>query len=195
MLEFSFTPEHRQLLEHYISQREGAMPLSWVQGYLFASICGPNAVEVEQWLAEITVHDQDIDESVVFAYMALHHQITEQVFAGTYQLPWLNDTEYSLRQLWSMGFLSGVQGYFEQLQASNELSSELKEALQMATEQLAFFSLEHSQVSQYCAQSQCDESVFLDQQAQLAQEFAQGYAELIEAVALQSGLYDDEEGF
>ncbi|NOU51872.1 YecA family protein [Pseudoalteromonas sp. JBTF-M23] len=195
MLEFSFTSEHRQLLERYINHRNGAMPLSWVQGYLFASICGPDAVEVEQWLAEITAHDNDIDESVVFAYMALHHQITEQVFTGAYQLPWLNDIEYAVCQLWSMGFLNGVQGYFEQLQASNELSAELKDALQMATEQLAFFSLEHSQISQYCAQNQCDESAFVNQQAQLAQEFAQGYAQLIETVALQSGLYDDEEGF
>ncbi|BBN80249.1 hypothetical protein PA25_02340 [Pseudoalteromonas sp. A25] len=195
MFEFNFTPEHRQLLADYVAHRQGAMPLSMVQGYLFAAICGPDAVEVEPWLADVSCNDQAIDESVVFAYMALHHQITEQVFSGTYQLPWLNETDYGARHLWSKGFLTGVETYFESFQSSSRVTGELKEALQMATEQLAFFSLEHSQIVQFCTHQQCNERDFINQQTQLAQEFAQGYAQLIETVALQSGLYDDEQGF
>ncbi|CAH9066498.1 hypothetical protein PSECIP111951_03826 [Pseudoalteromonas holothuriae] len=195
MLEFNFTPQHRQQLNEYIALRDSAMPLSAVQGYLFALICGPDATEVEQWLAQVSGNDLAMDETIVFSYMALHHQISEQVFSGCYQLPCSGEVDYGDRHLWSVGFVHGTSSYFEPLLTSNKVSSEFKEALQMATEQLAFFSLEHEQVAAYCASHDCDEALFVHQQGELAQEFAQGYAQLIETVALESGLYDEEEGF
>ncbi|CAM4287571.1 UPF0149 family protein [Pseudoalteromonas byunsanensis] len=195
MLDFSFTPEHEKLLANYLASRSEAMSLTMTQGYLFALICGPNAVDVEQWLHDVSAADDKIDESVVFAFMALHHHISEQVFAGHYQLPWTALSDYQQRHQWSIGFITGAQPYFDALLVADALSCELKEALQVATEQLAFFSLSQSQVSDYCDQLNCDEVEFLAQQSNLACEFAKGYAQLIEVVAVASGLYDDEDAF
>ncbi|OHU86875.1 MULTISPECIES: UPF0149 family protein [Pseudoalteromonas] len=195
MLDFSFTVEHEKLLADYLAARSEAMSLAMTKGYLFALICGPNAVEVEQWLHDISAADDNMDESVVFAFMALHHQISEQVFAGNYQLPWTAHSDYQSRHQWSVGFITAAQPYFEAILTAEKLSNELKEALQVATEQLAFFSLSQSQVSEYCQQINCDETEFLTQQSELAGEFAKGFAQLIEVVAVDSGLYDDEDAF
>jgi uncharacterized protein YecA (UPF0149 family) len=196
MLEFNYTEQHKALLSTYLANRPSAMTLSQAEGYLFALICSPSATEVEQWLNEITANDTQLSEEVVFALMALHHQISEQVFSQQYALPWSEMTAYQSKQEWSIGFLQGAQPYFEYLIQAHGLSEDLKQALQMATEQLAFFSLSSEQVRSYCEQLNCDEHIFVSEQTALAKDFAPSYAQLIENVAVASGLFDeDEEGF
>ena len=194
-LEFSYTEAHQRLLTEYLSMREGAFNLAQVSGYLFAQICSPDAVEVEQWIAIITADDNALAEDVMFAFMAFHHDISERVYTEQYRLEWDKKSSYTCRQHWSQGFLVGAEPYYEKLLNAQTLPDELKQALQMATEQLSFFSLAESQVREYCQKTGVVPMEFIAQQAELASEFANGYAQLIEAAALSSGLYDAESDF
>jgi hypothetical protein len=193
--EFRYTEEHQQILTEYLSKRQNALNVAQVSGYLFAQVCSPDALEVEQWIATITSHDEALAEDVMFAFMALHHDISERVYAGHYTLDWDKNSSYTYRQHWSQGFVIGVEPYYEKLCQAQTIPDELKQALQMATEQLSFFSLAESQVKEYCQKTGVTPMVFIEQQTDLANEFANGYAQLIEATALSSGLYDNESGF
>lgn len=193
--EFSYTEAHRSLLLDYLASREGAYNLGQIEGYLFAQICSPNAIEIETWLAEVTAGDTAISEDVIFALMALHHQISEQVYSGHFTLNWQPHIDYAMCHSWSQGFLLAVTPYYEALLGATEVSAELKQALQMSTEQLGFFSLEESQVLDYCQKTSLNSRDFMAQQIELASEFATGYAQLIEAAAVSSGLFDEEDSF
>ncbi|MBE0369788.1 MULTISPECIES: UPF0149 family protein [Pseudoalteromonas] len=194
-IDFKYTAQQQAVLNQYFSTRDTAFNLEQVAGYFFAQICSPDATEVEQWMKVITAEDDAISEDVVFALMALHHDISEQVYSDCFCLKWHEDTHYLDCQQWSRGFLLGVTPYYERLIHTQEVSEELKQALQMSTEQLSFFTLEESQVKTYCQQTNTDMTLFIQQQMQLAGEFAGGYAQLIEATAISSGLYDSENDF
>lgn len=191
MLEFNFTQAHQALLEAYLTGNEKALSYPACQGYLFASICSPAGVEVEQWLAVLTANDDTLEESCVFAFMALHHQISEQVFSGQFDLPWLT-WAFTEKQAWSQGFLMGIEHFYARLVNATNLTDDMRQALMTATEQLGFFSLEEQQVAQFCEQNALVFDDFCMQQALLASDFAPAYAELIEAAAIESGLYNEE---
>ena len=197
MLDFIYTKEQQTQLEDFLTATDDdrAMSLMMAQGYLFALICGPSPLEVEQWLEEIVPDRAPFDEQIVFAFMALYHDISEAVFNDSYTLPIGTHYDYSTIQQWSMGFLHGVNSYFQLLLDASRVPKELKEALQMSTEQLSFFSLEFQQIETYCKANKLVVTAFITQQLELANEFAPGYAQLIEAVAVESGLFDDEQEF
>ncbi|MCO7191161.1 MULTISPECIES: UPF0149 family protein [unclassified Pseudoalteromonas] len=191
MMTFSYEAQHQAALSEYLEQRPGAMSLRGVEGYLFALICGPDGIEPEQWLSEVSLNDEALEEHTVFAFLALHHHISEQVFSGQFSLPVQAQSLWAEKQQWSQGFLLASQLYYERLMSASGISQELIQALQMATEQLAFFSLEEQQVAQFCQQGGHDMAAFCAEQLSLANDFAQGYAALIEQVALASGLYNE----
>ncbi|MCG7564092.1 MULTISPECIES: UPF0149 family protein [Pseudoalteromonas] len=191
MMTFNYDAQHQTALTNYLEQRPGALSLRAVEGYLFGLICSPDGIEPEQWLSELSLNDEALEEHTVFAFLALHHHISEQVFSEQFALPAQAHSPWSEKQQWSQGFLLASQPYYERLATASEVPQELVEALQMATEQLAFFSLQEQQVAQFCQQSGQEMSAFCAQQLSLANDFAQGYAALIEQVALASGLYNE----
>ena len=111
MLEFSYTEAHQTLLKAYLSQSEQAMPYALCEGYLFATICSPAGIEAEQWLTAVSGGDELIAEEQVFALMALHHDISEHVFNGSFQLSY-GIAEYDSLQQWSQGFLLGIEHFY-----------------------------------------------------------------------------------
>jgi hypothetical protein len=195
MLDFIYTKEHEKQLDDFLiaSDNGVGMSLTMAKGYLFSLICGPSPLEVDQWLDEIAPDRAPFDEQIVFSFMALYHDISEAVFNDSYTLPVKTSHDYNTIQHWSMGFLHGVSPYFQVLIDAPLLQKELKDALQMSTEQLSFFSLEFQQVEAYCKSQDIVTDVFIEQQLETANDFAKGYAQLIEAVAVESGLFDNEQ--
>ncbi|MEQ3512701.1 UPF0149 family protein [Pseudoalteromonas sp. BZB3] len=191
MLEFSFTEQHKALLTDYLSSTEQALPYAVCEGYLFATICSPAGIEMEQWLTIVSGGDEQIAEEHVFALMALHHDISERVFSGLFQLPYASTAVVELQQ-WSQGFLAGIEHFYAELVNSAVLNDELKQALISSTEQLGFFALEPSQIAAYCDANNVELNSFCHQQHAIANEFALAYVQLVENTAVESGLYDEE---
>tara|TARA_Y100000588_G_C14097688_1_gene857355 strand:+ start:572 stop:1150 length:579 start_codon:yes stop_codon:yes gene_type:complete len=191
MLEFSFTEQHKALLIDYLSSTEQALPYAVCEGYLFAIICSPAGVEMEQWLTITSGGDEQIAEEQVFALMALHHDISERVFSGQFQLPYTSTALVELQE-WSQGFLAGVEHFYDELVNSAVLNDELKQALISSTEQLGFFALEQSQIAAYCDANDVELNSFYNQQHLIANEFAMAYVQLVENAAVESGLYNEE---
>ncbi|MEJ6476000.1 UPF0149 family protein [Pseudoalteromonas piscicida] len=189
MQDFSFTAAHQQCLEQYFSERKLSIDIAFLQGYLFATCIDPNGIEVEKWLKTLTNADPQLDERVAFALMALHHEISEQVYETGFQLPWHSETPLPQKINWAEGFLMAATPFYEQLMSS-PLTEEIKQALQMSTEQLGLFALGEQQLTIYCDKIGQSFAEFQTTQAQLANEFAASYAELVEVAAVNSGLFE-----
>ncbi len=186
-----FTEQHAKLLSEFLNTQSGAMSLTQSQGYLFGVICSPEPLEVHQWLENILPDTaNDLDEDMLFLFMALHHQVSEQVFELGYKLP--AEFEYDFCQQWSAGFLTASQAYTHKLLASKQLDIQYKQALESAQATLSFFALDKQIIAQIAQQNNIDELHLCEQQYELMGDFALGFAELIEIVALNSGLYTDE---
>ena len=186
-----FTEQHAKLLSEFLNTQSGAMSLTQSQGYLFGVICSPEPLEVHQWLENILPNTaNDLDEDMLFLFMALHHQVSEQVFELGYKLP--AEFEYDFCQQWSAGFLTASQAYTHKLLASEQLGSQYKQALESAQATLSFFALDKPIIAQIAQRNNIDELHLCEQQYELMGDFALGFAELIEIVALNSGLYTDE---
>ena len=186
-----FTEQHAELLSAFLSTQPGAMSLTQSQGYLFGIICSPEPLEVHQWLENILPNTaNDLDEDMLFLFMALHHQVSEQVFELGYKLPAKFEREFC--QQWSTGFLTASQSYTHTLLSSEQLEVQYKQALESAQATLSFFALDKPTITQIAEQNNIDESHLCEQQYELMGDFALGFAELIEIVALNSGLYTDE---
>ncbi|TQF72996.1 YecA family protein [Pseudoalteromonas luteoviolacea] len=193
MMEFNFQPAHQELLNDYLNSRSNgaeAMTLDTVQGFLFAIVCSPDGIEPEQWLSEVTGADENVTEEVVFAFLALHHHVSEQVFTSGFKLPFEENADWSVMHQWSLGFLLGCQSYLSVLSQAN-ISEELKEALISTTELLGFFSLELEQVEAYCQSTGIELEAFRKAQYELAAQVAPAFADLIEQIAVESGLYEE----
>lgn len=191
MLELTYTSCQRALLKEYFALPNNRMTYEQCEGYLFAIICSPDGIEAEQWLAFVSGQDEHITEEQVFALMALHYDISEQVFNEKFILPYQPSDFDSLHQ-WSQGFLIGVENFYSGLVNSELLGNELRQALVLATEQLGFFSLEFAQINQYCEVNAREVSEFCNEQHTLANDFAKNYAQLIETTAVASDLYNNE---
>ena len=186
-----FTEQHAKLLSEFLTTQPGAMSLIQSQGYLFGTICSPEPLEVHQWLEQILPNTaNDLDEDMLFLFMALHHQVSEQVFELGYKLPAEFDREFC--QQWSAGFLTASQTYTHKLLQSEQLDIQYKQALESAQATLSFFALDAPTIAQIAQQNNIDELHLCEQQYELMGDFALGFAELIEIVALNSGLYTDE---
>jgi uncharacterized protein YecA (UPF0149 family) len=115
MLDFNYSSAHQQLLEDTLVAANSPFSLAFIEGFLFADACSPHAQEPEQWLATLGFQDGMLEQEVVFAFMALHHNISEAVFAESgFQLPKHRPFELMSLHHWSQGFLHGASEYVEQ---------------------------------------------------------------------------------
>ncbi|KPH92867.1 hypothetical protein AMS58_20380 [Pseudoalteromonas porphyrae] len=197
-----FTLQHSQQLSAFLASRKGAMTLPQSQGYLFAIICSPEPLDVHEWLEQIIPDIQgQLEEQMLFSFMAMYHQISEQVYETGFKLPVSlqigadNENYLDLHecQQWCLGFVHGSQSYVDKLMQAGSLSVELKEALQTAYASLGFFALEPEVIATIAQKNQLSDAQLSQQQYELMGDFALGFAELIEIIAVQSGLYTDEE--
>lgn len=198
----AFTPEHAQQLSTFLSSHGQAMTLPQSQGYLFAVICSPEPLDVHQWLEVIVPSTEgQLDEEILFAFMALYHQISEQVYETGFKLPVSlkhhdnSDSYLDLDecQMWCSGFIQGAQAYYNKLSQAPLLDGALLEALQTAYASLGFFALEADVIAAIAKQNNITEVQLAQSQYELMGDFALGFAELIEIIAVQSGLYSEED--
>ena len=123
-----FTELQAKQLSTFLNTQSKAMNLEQSQGYLFGVICSPTPLDVHEWLEQILPNTaNDLDEEMLFLFMALYHKISEQVFETGYKLP----VEFTLEfcKPWSEGFLVATKAYAEPLLNAPELDAEFKEAL------------------------------------------------------------------
>lgn len=187
-----FTQAHAQQLHAFLQTQSQAMSLTQSEGYLFGVICSPEPLEVEQWLAQILPNTAStLDEEIVFLFMALHHKISEQVFEVGYTLPATFNRDYCNQ--WCRGFFTASQSYTQKLFVAEQLEQPYKEAIESAHATLSFFALDELTIAQIAVQNNISETQLFQQQYELMADFAIGFAELIEIVALNSGLYNDED--
>ena len=170
-----FNEQHAQQLSAFLSTQPQAMSLTQSQGYLFGVICSPSPLEVHQWLAHIVPNTaNDLDEEILFLFMALYHQISEQVFET------------------GEGFLRATQEYAQPLLTAPALEPQYKEALESALSTLSFFAVDEQTRVQIAQQNRMTLEALYQYQYESMGDFALGFAELIEVVAINSGLITDE---
>jgi len=198
----AFTEQHAEQLNTFLAGRSKAMTLPQSQGYLFAVICSPEPLDVHEWLEVIVPDTQgQLEEEVLFSFMALYHQISEQVYETGFKLPVslkhndIHDSYLDLEQckMWCNGFVQGAQAYYTKLSQVQTLDSALLEALQTAYASLGFFALDNEVIASIAQQNNITESQLAQSQYELMGDFALGFAELIEIVAVQSGLYTEDD--
>ncbi|MGS0537082.1 UPF0149 family protein [Pseudoalteromonas sp. SaAl2] len=198
----AFTPEHAQQLSTFLASHGQAMTLPQSQGYLFAVICSPEPLDVHQWLEVIVPNTGgQLDETILFAFMGLYHQISEQVYETGFKLPVTlkhhadSDSYLDLDecQMWCQGFIQGAQEYYIKLSQAPALDANLLEALQTAYASLVFFALDAQVMTTIAEQNSITDVQLAQSQYELMGDFALGFAELIEIIAVQSGLYSEED--
>jgi len=186
-----FTELHAKQLSTFLNTQPHAMTLAQSQGYLFGVICSPDPLDVHEWVDVILNNSADkLDEETLFLFMALYHQISEQVFEVGYKLPSQYDNAFCSQ--WSQGFLTASNAYTQKLLTSPQLDAQYKEALETAQATLSFFALDPQLIAQIASQNSMSTMQLCEQQYDLMGDFALGFAELVEIVALNSGLYNDE---
>lgn len=190
------TPQQEAQLSAFLACQNQAMTLAECQGYLFAVICAPAPLDVHQWLEEMIPDiDGKLPEDMLFSFMALYHKISEQVFATGFKLPYSVGSESVSLTQWCAGFAKGAKPYVENLMHCSQLNAELKEALQSAFTSLSFFALKTEQLTQIAQQNKLSLTDLSQQKYELMGDFSLGFAELIEIVAVESGLYAESEGW
>ena len=186
-----FTELHAKQLSTFLNTQPQAMTFEQSQGYLFGVICSPDPLDVHEWVDVILNNSADeLDEETLFLFMALYHQISEQVFEVGYKLPSQYDNAFCSH--WSQGFLTASNAYTQKLLTSPQLDAQYKEALETAQATLSFFALDPQLIAQIASQNSMNTMQLCEQQYDLMGDFALGFAELVEIVALNSGLYNDE---
>ena len=181
----------------------GTLSLTAVKGYLFAVIASPDPIEVSQWLSTIFNHNSDtLPDEITLSLATLYNEISDQMFDSGISLP--DHIEYSdLAQAnflaghpfheWSLGFASGLNFYSQKLLESAELSSELLESFSLAIMALTFFADHENADAVVSSQQQSTIDEFAPLMYQLINDLVPEYAQLVEQVALSSGLYDEAE--
>lgn len=203
MQELNLTETELNLLAQWLSGDETsakAMNLPCVEGFLFALICAPAPVEDEVWLNEVLAGDlSTLSDDKLFALMALYNHLSTDIFETGYQLPKslivddnvaVNFTHDSALHNWSKGFARGV-GYAGDLLNCENIDIELRSAFAMAISCLSFFANESSAQQQAQEQNMHLETMS-KQMFELMPDFATGFAEIVESMAVSSGLFNDE---
>ncbi|TLX52212.1 hypothetical protein CWC31_03420 [Pseudoalteromonas ruthenica] len=192
----------QQQLQKYLDEHDHAMDFVQLQGYLFALVCAPQPIEPEQWLVDVLGEQAaKSDESVLFALMNAQQQVSNQVYSEGFNLrkvvqlrqPWQhNFANDAPILLWSQGFAIGVSYYVEPLLTAQAVDDDSREMLLQAVTVLSLFSEQQAFCAQ-AAQSGQSEQQFAEVLFDMMADFSLGFAELIELVAVQSGLFDDEQ--
>lgn len=194
MQQIEFTPSDRAQLATWLESPSfagNAMSIAELEGFLFALVCAPEPVSEELWLQSALPQQQlaELDEAHLFALMALHNDVSNRVFESGYQIsqviPFADEAHDNLRadamlHLWSLGVAKGLAFYIEPLVSADGLTEQLREALVMTLGHLCFFS---------DLENPAEQAGFV---IPVLDDFAAGFAALIETVALESGLFNDE---
>ncbi|PAJ73512.1 hypothetical protein CJF42_15395 [Pseudoalteromonas sp. NBT06-2] len=203
MKELNLTSTELNLLADWLTGDETSkktMNLPCVEGFLFALICAPAPVEDEVWLNEILAGDlSSLSDDKLFALMTLYNHLSTDIFETGYKLPKslivvddvaANFIHGSALHSWSKGFARGI-GYAGDLLDCENIDIELRSAFAMAISCLSYFSNE-SNAQQQAQEQNIHLEAMSQQMFEMMPDFATGFAEIVEAMAVSSGLFNDE---
>jgi len=201
--ELNLTPIELNLLADWLNgdkTSSKAMNLPCVEGFLFALICAPTPVEDEVWLNEVLAGDlSSLSDDKLFALMALYNHLSTDIFETGFQFPKslaldydvaVNFTHDSALHNWSKGFARGID-YAGDLLGCENIDIELRSAFAMAISCLSYFANESNAQEQAQEQNTHLETMS-HQMFEMMPDFATGFAEIVEAMAVSSGLFNDE---
>lgn len=204
MQQLHLTPDEKQALAAWLASPElagKAMSFAQLEGYLFALICAPAPLEMDVWVKQVVGEDiSALSEDQLFALMALHNEMSEQVFETGFVLPsylktltgqCIEDQIQGDGQLWCLGFALGAVDYVSDILKSGQLDEELSESFTLAFNCLSVLA-QPDQITANAKQLSMPDDVYLTNMISLMPDFALGFAELVEMAALQSGLFDQD---
>ena len=205
MQQLYLTPDEKKALADWLASdetAENAMAFAQLQGYLFALICAPEPLDVEVWVKQAVGDDlSQLSQDHLFALMALHNEMSEQVFDTGFQLPDYFKVAHSLSpqmlvqseaQLWSLGFAQGAKEYTTALLKSDELPEEFATTFSFAYHCLAFLA-EPDKLAASATKQGHELAQYCHHMLTLMADFSLGFAELVEAAALASGFFQDDD--
>ena len=195
--------EQQQQLNSWLLDKSpaGTLSLTAVKGYFFAIICSPDDIPVEQWLAGIFNHQiEALPDEITMTLATLYNEVSHQIFESQMFLP--EGVEFSdeieanflsghpLHE-WSLGFTIGMAFYSEKFINCSEVDEELLESFSIALMAFTFFNDRAN--AQQVVEQQEDSNInnFGPLMYGLITDFLSEFAQLVEQVALSSGLYDD----
>ena len=190
-----FTQREYDILAQWLASSElanKAMPMTQLEGYLFALICAPTPISEEVWIDKALGGQlASLSDDKLFALMGFHNAVSDIVFEQGYRVSTRvtleEESEKNLSQnaelhLWALGFSQGIAHYIETIVTSQQLNEGLHEALAMTLGYLCFFAdLSHSKTD-------CSKVL------PLLDDFSEGFAALIEACVIDADLVDDSDG-
>ncbi|NRA85548.1 MAG: UPF0149 family protein [Gammaproteobacteria bacterium] len=196
--------QERQLNQWLLDEApSGTLSLTAVKGYLFAVIASPDEIEVTQWLGNIFEQQTDqLPDEITLIIATLYNQISDQMFDSVMTLPTI--VEYSemveanflsghpLHE-WCLGFACGMGFYSDKLLDAPQASEELIESFSLALMAFTFFADRENAQQVVLSQENNNINNFAPMMYQMIQDFVGDYAELIEHLALSTGLYDDDD--
>jgi len=200
----TLSPQQQQQLNSWLLEKSpnGTLSLTAVKGYLFAVIASPDAIEVSEWLTTIFNQQTDsLPDDITLSLAILYNEISDNMFDSGIELP--EHVEYSdMAQAnflaghplheWSLGFACGINFYSQKLLDSPNLPPELLESFSLAIMAFTFFADRDNADLVVASQQQSTLDEFSPLMYQLIKELIPEFAQLVEQVALSSGLYEDE---
>ena len=197
--------EQEQKLNQWLLDESpsGTLSLTAVKGYLFAVIASPDAIEVTQWISTIFNQKTEIlPDEITLSIATLYNQISDQVFDSGMSLP--PSIEYSdmveanflaghpLHE-WCLGFACGMGFYSQKLLDAPDVDNELVESFSLALMAFTFFADRENAQQVVLNQDNNNINTFAPLMYQMIEDFIPDYAQLVEHLALSSGLYDQAE--
>lgn len=178
------------------------LPLDAIRGLLFAVNCAPEPIDVEQWMTLIFGGDSDIQppDDIIFALIGLFNDISEQIYItgdllddGLILSEKLKDNFRMGCQAheWCLGFTLGLGFYHDKL-TDNLTDEALINAFGMTNLYLSLFASKQIAETAMMQAGESDLKRFCHSAVDLIPEFARGYAQLVEQVALATGLFEDD---
>lgn len=191
----------KEALVQQLDAISDAASLDYVCGYLFALVCAPEPVEFETWMQDLIPSQvEEVDEALLFNLVNLHGALSEQIYETGFDLHKhlsldVTQADYAAEDApvvqWSSGFAQGVSYYIDNLASAEQVDDAHRDALLQAATVLSLFSDQDALRAQARA-NDLPTTEFALVIWDMMGDFAVGFAELIEQVALQSGLYNDE---
>lgn len=195
MTELVFDSTQRNQLAQWLGAQSaaGVMSIHELEGYLFALVAAPAPINEDVWVEQaLAGNTQALAEDVLFALMALHNDVSERVYSDGYAIskvieiatPALENLKLGTPlQQWSQGFCRGAALFIENL-LSEQRNPDYEELYQAFSTTLAYLS--------YFANPDNEPSA-AEEVIAVVDGFAQGFASLVETLALATGQIADDD--
>ncbi len=201
----TLSQDDERLLAQWLSGPETpveTLSLTAVKGLFFAVVAAPSPVATEDWLDVIFggAAPANMADDKLFAIIALHNTISEQVYETGAQLPAecvvsavsedCFNAGHPLNE-WAIGFALGAAFYYQDLLDALPEDAEIATILQTAYLSLSYFACAET-AQEIAALQQVSWQDFNVSILDMMPDFVVAYAQVIEQAAIATGNFDDD---